>query len=44
MLICCCDLKDAVKSSSSPTVLSEIRRVIEVPTDGMEGIEVNTML
>ena len=47
LLLCvnlCCDLKDAAKSITSPTVLSEVRRVIEVPQDGMEGIEVSVML
>lgn len=44
MLICCCDLKDAVKSNSSPTVVSEVRRIIEVPQDGKEVIEMSTML
>ena len=44
VLIYCCDLKDAVRSISSPTVLSEVRRLIEVPKDVMEEIEVSTML
>ena len=44
MLIYCCDLKDAVRSNSSPTVLSEVRRVIEVPKDVLEEIEVSTMM
>ena len=44
VLVYCCNLKDAVRSDSSPTVLSKVRRVVGVPRDEMEEIEVSTML
>ena len=46
VLVNCCDLKDVVQSTStsSPTVVSEVRRTLEVPRDVMEGVEVSFML